>query len=391
VNWIKGNEKRFFCRWDESIDASTYAAPFSHGAKGTFLSRSQIAVFAETEQSTPILTLIILLDERGYVGTSLSFLKLVSNIIIIYIGWMKMQIYIDSKISDDDRRKELHRGSVFVHSPCPGALKLCRLAQELIEEAFHPLDPVKVHERMPAEKCAEILAVLKPKFIHHPKAKEYLPLMLAELGCELKKTYFDVPRMRTAFPGDFLKSGIAYAFHPHRDTWYSAPFCQINWWMPIYDLSGENCMAIHPNYWSRAVRNGSSQYNYHKWNLESRKNAAQHVKTDTRLQPHAEEPLELEPEVRLICDVGGVYLFSAAQMHSTVPNSSNATRYSIDFRTVHLEDVLARAGAPNIDSACTGTTIGDYLRATDLSHLPEAALALYLDGTESKYPKSASA
>jgi hypothetical protein len=109
--------------------------------------------------------------------------------------------------------------------------------------------------------------------------------MLAEAGCDLEKTYFDVPRLRTAFPGDYLKSGIAYAFHPHRDTWYSAPFCQINWWMPVYPLSSENCMAFHPHYWDHPVKNGSSSYNYQKWNLESRQNAAQHIKTDTRVQP----------------------------------------------------------------------------------------------------------
>ena len=83
--------------------------------------------------------------------------------------------------------------------------------------------------------------------------------------------------MRTAFPGDYLKSGIAYAFHPHRDTWYSAPFCQINWWMPIYDLNSENCMALHPHYFDRAIKNGSSSYNYQKWNQESRFKRRQHV------------------------------------------------------------------------------------------------------------------
>jgi hypothetical protein len=301
-----------------------------------------------------------------------------------------MNIFIDSKMSDADRRKELYRGSIFAHSPCPSALRLRRLAQELIEGEFSPLNPLTVHENLSAEKCAEILAILKPKFIHHPKAKEHIRGMVSELGCDPEKIYFDVPRMRTAFPGDYLKSGIAYAFHPHRDTWYSAPFCQINWWTPIYELEADNCMAIHPHYWGRQVKNGSHEYNYYKWNLESRYNAAQHVKTDTRIQPHPEEPVELDPQLRLICDVGGVYLFSAAQLHSTVPNSSGVVRYSIDFRTVHLDDVLGRIGAPNVDSACTGTTMGDYLRATDLSHLPQEAMALYLDGTESKYGLSSS-
>jgi hypothetical protein len=53
-----------------------------------------------------------------------------------------------------------------------------------------------------------------------------------------------------------------------------------------------------------------------------------------------------------------------------------------------LDDVLSRKGAPNVDSACTGTTMGDYLRGTDCSHLPEEAMALYLDGTEIQYTRS---
>lgn len=296
-----------------------------------------------------------------------------------------MNIFVDSKINDDARRQEIYRGSIFVHSPSKSAVKLCRLAKEMVEEAFHPHDPLTVHEKLPAEECAKILATVKPKFIHHPLSKECIREMLADAGCNLKKTFFDVPRLRTAFPGDYLKSGIAYAFHPHRDTWYSSPFCQINWWMPVYEMNSDNCMALHPHYFDRAIKNGSGDYNYHKWNLDSRHNAAQHVKADTRVQPHAEERIELDPQVRLVCDVGGAYQFSAAQLHSTVPNTSPVARYSIDFRTVHLDDVLTRNGAANVDSACTGTTIGDYLRGTDYSHLPADAVALYIDGTEVEY------
>ena len=293
-----------------------------------------------------------------------------------------MNIYIDSRMTDEARRAQLYDGSLFVYSPSPSAFKLCELARQLTEEAFHPLDPTKLHESLPAERCAQILAVLKPKFIHHPEAKEYISGMLAESGCDLDKTYFDVPRLRSAFPGDYLKSGIAYAFHPHRDTWYSAPFCQINWWMPIYPIDSDNCMAIHPNYWSVPVKNGSSAYNYDRWNRESRQNAASHVKTDTRVQPKPEEALTLSPDVRLVCDVGGVYLFSAAQMHSTVPNASAVARYSIDFRTVHLDDVLSKCGALNVDSACVGSTMRDYLRAKDFEHLPDQAVALCVDSIQ---------
>jgi hypothetical protein len=147
--------------------------------------------------------------------------------------------------------------------------------------------------------------------------------------------------------------------------------------MPIYDIESANSMAFHLRYWSQPVRNGSCDYNYDEWNRTSRKTAAQHVKSDTRKQPKPEEPVELDPQIRVIAKVGGLLLFSGAHLHSTVPNTSGYTRFSIDFRTVHLDDVESRAGAPNVDSACTGTTMRDYLRASDLSHLPEDLVALY--------------
>jgi hypothetical protein len=293
-----------------------------------------------------------------------------------------MNLFFDSTMDDAKRRQELYAGSIFVYSPSSNALKLCELARELVENAFSGQDPMKIQDHMPVERCVEILAELKPKFIHHPKAKGYIQGMLAERGCDLTRTYFDVPRLRTAFPSDYLSSGIAYAFHPHRDTWYSAPFSQINWWMPVYDVYPDNIMSFHTPYWKNGVANSSNTYNYYEWNRANRQSAAQYVKADTRVQPRAQVPVEQDPQLRVVANVGGAMLFSAAQLHSTVPNTSGLTRYSIDFRTVHLDDVWNKCGAPNVDSASTGTTLRDYLRATDFAHLPEEAVALYFDGTE---------
>jgi ectoine hydroxylase-related dioxygenase (phytanoyl-CoA dioxygenase family) len=202
------------------------------------------------------------------------------------------------------------------------------------------------------------------------------------LGCDPEKVFFDVPRLRSAYPTDYLAAGIAYAFHPHRDTWYSAPMCQLNWWLPIYPIVPENGLAFYPRYFSEPVKNNSEIYNYYEWNARSRATAAQHIKKDTREQPKPQEPLEPEPRLRVICPPGGVILFSGAQMHETVPNTAGITRYSIDFRTVQYDDVVNRRGAVNVDSRCTGTTMRDYLRTSDLSRLPEEVVSLYDDGTE---------
>ena len=170
---------------------------------------------------------------------------------------------------------------------------------------------------------------------------------------------------------------MRYQFHPHRDTWFSAPHQQLNWWLPVYEIESENSMAFHPQYFDHPVRNSSSGYDYEEWNRTGRQQAAKQVKKETRKQPRPEEPLELEPDVRVVTPPGGTLVFSAAQLHSTVPNTTSRTRFSIDFRTVNLDDLVEGIGAPNIDSECTGTTLGDYLRASDLEPLPEDVIAKY--------------
>lgn len=290
-------------------------------------------------------------------------------------------VYIDANLSDADRRARLYAGDIFIYSATPGTLALAALAQEMLEQTFAPLHPRDLHKHMTAEDVAAVLGELKPKFIHHPECKRLLPQIMAERGVDLDKLYFDVPRLRSAYPKDFLASGIAYAFHPHRDTWYSAPMCQINWWLPIWPIDPDNAMGFFPRYFEEPVANNSEIYNYYEWNAKNRASAASHVKQDTREQPKPQQELQ-NVSVRYLPPPGGMIVFAGAQLHETVPNTTDVARYSIDFRTVHIDDVVARRGARNVDSRCTGTTMRDYLRASDLTKIPDDIVRLYDDGTE---------
>ena len=136
-------------------------------------------------------------------------------------------IYFNADVDDEVRRQRLYEGQLFVYAPRPGSIALCELADGLIREAFGDLSPEKAQYSLPVEEYAAVLSRLKPQFIHHPKAKECIRAILNDLGCDIGETYFDVPRMRTSTSDGYLTTGIAYAWHPHRDTWYSAPQCQI--------------------------------------------------------------------------------------------------------------------------------------------------------------------
>ena len=74
---------------------------------------------------------------------------------------------------------------------------------------------------------------------------------------------------------------------------------------------------------------------------------------------------------------GGTIVFSAAQLHSTVPNTTEPD--ALQHRLPHGQPGRPgrRRGAPNIDSECTGTTLRDFLRASDLEPLPEEVIAAY--------------
>jgi hypothetical protein len=286
-------------------------------------------------------------------------------------------VYFDSSASDDVRRERLYDGQLYVFSPRASSLALCEHARTMIEEAFGGVDPLRAQYEMAVEEYVAICAPLKPRFIHDPRTRKLVTAVLEELHCDLTETYQDVPRLRMVTSHGYLTSGVGYAHHLHRDTWYSAPHCQLNWWLPIYDIESESSMAFHPAYWNRPVKNGSREFNYYEWNSVGRKDAAKHVKADTRKQPKPEEEMELDPQFRAVCPAGGIVVFSAAQMHSTVPNTSGLARYSIDFRTVNGADLEAGRSAPNADSECTGTSLRDFLRAADDALLPDELISRY--------------
>ncbi len=109
---------------------------------------------------------------------------------------MMHSIYYDSKMSDRDRLNALYDGQLFVFSPKPAMLKLITHARKMIEGAFGSIEPRKAQYSMPVEKYVEICTPLKPGFIHHPDTKKILQEVVSEYGCELEKTYIDVPRLR---------------------------------------------------------------------------------------------------------------------------------------------------------------------------------------------------
>lgn len=285
--------------------------------------------------------------------------------------------YLNSKFRDDERRRLLFKGDFFLFSGQPALRRLCEHAQAMIAAALPGSDPQKAQYAMRVEDFVAAVGPLKSRFTNDARTKELVREILQDCGLDLRQSYFDVPRLRVVTSDQFLTSGVGYAYKAHRDTWYSSPPAQINWWLPVFDLHVEQSLALYPYYWSRPIKNSSGEFDYDEWCRVGRQLATTQVGKDTRKHPLPLEEVNTSDEVRFICNSAEVILFSAGHLHATVPNTAGTTRFSIDFRTVHVDDLRDSSGAPNIDNASRGTTLRDFLRADDFSPLPAAMIESY--------------
>jgi ectoine hydroxylase-related dioxygenase (phytanoyl-CoA dioxygenase family) len=193
--------------------------------------------------------------------------------------------------------------------------------------------------------------------------------IITEAGLPAEHTHYDVPKPRTSFPVGHLTTGVAFAFPWHRDAWYSAPAQQINWWLPIFPVREDNSMSFDLPSFDQAVPNSSDTFDYYEINAKRLTTATQ-VTKESQARPGAlgHEPLH---DLIVLPSPGAVLLFSGAQLHTSIPNTSGRARYSVDFRTVDARDLLAGDGAPLVDANCTGTSVRDFRRVADEASFDE--------------------
>ena len=286
-------------------------------------------------------------------------------------------IRFNPKINDGQRRQLLFEGNFVVYGKSTALTKLVEYANSLVRSVFGD-EPETAQYRMTVKEFIELASPLKSKFTNSNITKELIKEILNEFQCDPEKTYFDVPRLRIVTSDNFLTSGVGYAYKAHRDTWYSSPEAQLNWWLPVYDLSPENTMSIYPEYWAKTIRNSSADFNYEEWCLIGRVMATSQTETDSRKHPIPLEEVSNIGETRYVLTSGEVMLFSAAHLHATAPNTSGKTRFSIDFRTVNLDDLQEKKSAKNIDNAAIGTTLHDFIGMVNYEKMDMDVISRYL-------------
>ena len=274
-----------------------------------------------------------------------------------------MNILVDPSMPCDDLRQQLYAGNLVILTRLQALSDFVEYTRGELAELFRPHDPEHVHEHIDPAEMAKLLSTWKPRFIHSDRSKKLVRAVIEEVGFPAEETHYDLPKPRTSFPVGHLTTGVAFAFPWHRDAWYSAPAQQINWWLPIFPVREDNAMSFDLASFDRVVPNSSDTFDYYQ-NNASRLTTATGVTREVQSRPSA---IDHQPDQELIIlpAPGEVLLFSGAQLHASIPNTSGRARFSVDFRTVYVPDLMTGRGAPLVDAYCTGTAIRDFINVAD--------------------------
>jgi hypothetical protein len=286
-------------------------------------------------------------------------------------------VYINRRINDDLRRARIFDGSIFLYSAPAASNKLAAWAIELIDRGFATQRNVRrAHLELTVQEFVNAAGPMKSTFTNHPRTKQLCQELIVAMGCDPELTYFDLPRLRVAPPGQYLTSGVSYAYKAHRDTWYAHPRQLVNYWVPLFDAEVSHVMPMYLDYFRKPVRNASEGWDYDEWVKNARYAAVQNLHAEKRQHPVPHDDLSQASDVRFAQNGGDIMMFSTCHLHGSPINDSDVIRYSYDLRTLHLDDLRENRGPENVDGKATGSTLKDFLRVSDLAPLePEKLLA----------------
>ena len=272
---------------------------------------------------------------------------------------MPVSLQTCTQINDHDAfRYHLYDGATFIIRQAEAFTRLNQLLHARIHSEFMDSDPEYAHYSHDRDKLVARADNLKNHVRQSREIYDAFVEFLTQQGVNPDRTALDCVTLRVQLP-QYIDTGQTLS--PHRDTWGSNVMSQINWWAPVYPVSRDKTLLIYPGYWQKAVTNSSEG-----WDYKAFKNMSyEDKKQESNLLPIAGETLPLDEGLAIVPDLCDMYVFSGAQLHASVPNTTDTIRYSLEARTFDVEDECQGHGAPNIDGAPARTAYSWFHRLSD--------------------------
>jgi len=235
----------------------------------------------------------------------------------------------------------------------------------LMQERLETDDVRKAHLKWSAEEMFNRIGALRRTVYLESEFHDRVRDVAEESGFSPDRVAFDPIRLRVVQPGGHRNPLAAPVYFPHRDTWYAHSQSMIVWWLPLHDLIPEETFVFYPDHLNQAVANDSEIFDYAEWIKDGPALKIGWQNRDSGVTARYPGSLEASMPERaegFSCRAGENLIFSGAHYHKTLPHDLDQTRFSLDFRIVHLDDAQAGRGAPNADNRSRGSTLADYVQ-----------------------------
>ncbi|EGG98233.1 hypothetical protein imdm_325 [gamma proteobacterium IMCC2047] len=263
----------------------------------------------------------------------------------------------------------LFQGEVLLFRGVPALFTLIDYADRLLKKHLGDIDPTTVQKHLDETDYLTLMGNAQYEFRTAKQPKTLFFEALRQVGVDPNTTYWDHFPLRAVPCGQSHRGGRCGWVDVHRDSWGSTIDAQLNWWAPIYPLEPERSMAFYPDYWHQPLANDTATWSIDEYIRQRNLLPNQELKV-----PYSSVPLPIEPvDDSNVCPVmlepGDLLCFSSAHLHASMPNTTDRTRFSVEMRTVNINEVLAGNGAPNVDNAGPKPMYQWFRRISDNSSL----------------------
>lgn len=262
--------------------------------------------------------------------------------------------YFDHPIEDKERARILYRGDIIIYQNLEAMHRLIDFSHSLLQQWLAPYPPVTAQDYLSPETFLDASCAAQKEFRCSQTAKKLFFDVLTECGVDLTYTCYDHFPLRVVPFAKHYRGAHRAAIGHHRDTWGSNIQAQQNWWAPIYTLDKERTIALYPDYWQQALANTTNRWSFEEFLAQRERTQADRA-VDYPSAPQAIEAVDESKAVKIVLKPGDVLNFSSAQLHASVRNTTDNTRYSVEMRTINTHDLDAdlryQNAAPNIDNA----------------------------------------
>lgn len=275
-----------------------------------------------------------------------------------------IQVRYEPPDSAAELRQALYQGDIFQLRPTAVTRRLVREVTAALEAELDG-EIRSAQFRCSDEEFFARIGRLRKLFYVTPYYQALLEEVVRNLGVPLTRIAYDPLRLRVITHRGFANPKAAPIYYAHRDTWYAHSQSEVTWWIPLHDVTEKETFVFYPDWFQQPVPNNSEEFDHDTWtrhgsSLRIGWQDTKHGSTHT----YPGQVGEFDPgrTISFGAREGEIVLFSGAHFHQTRKNNTGRTRFSIDFRTVDLDDHERGLGAVNVDNRSRGSALRDYVR-----------------------------